>query len=140
MYFKTKNGITIIALIITVVIMIILAGVSINYGINMVKSAKIEDIKTNMLSIKARAKIVLEEHTFDNASLVGTTISSQVANTIGEEGNNNKIYVWSSQDLDDQGLSSIEGGKYAVYYENNCEVYYLDGYDGKYSLSELQDM
>ena len=50
----------------------------------------------------------------------------------------------SSSDLASQGLSTIDGDVYVVYYDlkdpNNCEVYYLEGYEGMYSLSQLQDI
>ena len=138
MYLKTKNGITMVALMITVIIMLILIGVSINYGNNAIKTAKLEDIKTNMLSIKAKAKIVLEEHNFEKSNLVGSQISNDEAAVIGAT-NSNKLLKWSKEDLDNQGLNSIEGNQYIVDYNDNCEVYYLKGYDGAYSLTDLQD-
>ena len=41
--------------------MMILAGVAINYGKGTLVKARLEDIKTDMLSIKSRAKIVVDE-------------------------------------------------------------------------------
>ena len=139
MYLKTKNGITIIALIITVVIMMLIAGVSIHYGLDIARSAKLEDIKTDMLSIQAKAKIILEENTFKETDLVGSQISNQDAEKIGVT-NSNKLLKWSEVDLLNQGLNTIKGDKYIVDYNNNCEVYYIDGYNGEYSLTALQSM
>lgn len=144
MEFKNKNGITIVALIITVIIMLILAGVGLHFGTDAIQRAKLEDIKTNMLSIKTKAKIIAEQYNFqDIEALVGAEISDDEGTKLGITDKSNARKM-SSEDLTSQGLSTIEGDMYVVLYNledpNNCEVYYLDGYEGKYSLSELQDI
>ncbi len=144
MNLNKENGITIVALIITVVIMLILVGVGIHFGTDAINKAKLEDIKTDMSSIKTKAKIITEKYNFkDIENLVGNKITDEEAKSIGEE-NNDNLLKWSSDDLNNQGLSTIEGDKYAVKYNledpNKCEIYYLEGYEGKYSLSELQDI
>ena len=145
MNLNNESAITITALIITVIIMLILVGVGIHFGTTAINRAKLEDIKTNMLSIKGKAEIITEQYNFkDIESLVGTEITEQEASNLGIS-NSNQIRKWSSSDISSQGLSSeIQGDLYVVYYNlenpNDCEVYYLKGYEGKYSLSELQDM
>ena len=64
MNLKIENGITIIALIITIILMLILAGVGMHFGSDALDKAKLEDIKTNMISIKTKAKIVAEQYNF----------------------------------------------------------------------------
>ena len=140
MNLKVENGITIIALIITIILMLILAGVGMHFGSGALDKAKLEDIKTDMISIKTKAKIVTEQY-----NLVGSQASDEEIQKLGlTEKEKNQIRKLSSGDLSSQGLSSIEGDIYVVYYDkanpNNCEVYYLNGYQGKYSLSELQDI
>lgn len=168
MNLKKENGITIIALVITVIIMIMLAGVSVYYGSDAVKKGKLEDIKTNMISIKTKAKIVVEEYNFkDIENLVGTKLDNDVEQAgmqfgtykipdelqkifeAKDENGENKfditrLYVWTKEDLASQSLSAINIDNeafYIVYYNlentNECEVYYSKGFDGKYSLSEL---
>lgn len=144
MNLKIENGITIIALIITIVIMIILAAVGIELGNEAINNAKLEDIKTDMISIKTKAKIVTEQYNFkDIESLVGSTITDDEATKLNLT-NSENIRKWSSDDLKSQNLSKIEGDIYVVFYDledpNNCEVYYTKGYKGKYSLTELQDI
>lgn len=146
MNLKQENGITIIALIITIILMLILAGVGMHFGSGALDKAKLEDIKTDMISIKTKAKIITEQYNFkDIEDLVGSKASDEEIQKLRlTEKEKNQIRKLSSGDLISQGLSSIEGDKYVVYYDkdnpNNCEVYYLDGYQGKYSLSELQDI
>ena len=52
-------------------------------------------------------------------------------------------YLWDRETLDEQGLTKIEANKYVVKYDldnpGNCEIYYLDGYEGLYSLTDLQE-
>lgn len=146
MNLKVENGITIIALIITIILMLILAGVGMHFGSGALDKAKLEDIKTDMISIKTKAKIITEQYNFkDIEDLVGSNASDEEIQKLGiTEKEKNQIRKLNSEDLSNQGLSSIEGDVYVVYYDkanpNNCEVYYLNGYQGKYSLSELQDI
>lgn len=137
-----ENAITIVALIITVIVMLILLGVGVQFGSEALTKAKLEDIKTDMSSIKTKAKIVAEKYNFkDIENLIGSTITDEEAQKLGIQ-NNNEIRKWSNSDLNEQGLSNIEGDVYVVQYNlenpNNCEVYYLTGYQGKYSLADLE--
>lgn len=143
MNLKTQKGITMVALIITIILMIILVGVSWRFGTNALDKAKLEDIKTDMLSIKTKAEVIADKYNFKEINeLVGSTITEEEAQKIGLT-NNDNIRKWSSEDLSNQGLSTIDGDKYIVSYNledpNNCEIYFLEGYKGEYSLTDLQD-
>ena len=144
MNFKMEKGITLVALIVTVIIMLILVGVTIRFSTDAVKKANLEDIKTDMISIKTRAKIIAEQYNFkDIESLVGSEISDYEAQKLRLT-NSENIRKWSDSDLASQNLSAIEGNKYVVEYslENptECEVYYLEGYEHMHSLTELQGL
>ena len=138
---RKESGISIIALVIVVVILAVLVVAAIHYGTKAIDKEKLEDIKTDMISIKTRAKIVADEYNYkDIEELKGTLIEDQdtLTKLNIEEG-----YLWDRETLDDQGFLTIEANKYVVKYDldnpNNCEVYYLDGYNGAYSLSDLQE-
>ena len=144
MNFKMEKGITLVALIVTVIIMLILVGVTIRFSTDAVKKANLEDIKTDMISIKTRAKIIAEQYNFkDIESLVGSEISDYEAQKLRLT-NSENIRKWSDSDLASQNLSAIEGNKYVVEYSlenpNECEVYYLEGYENMHSLTELQGL
>lgn len=144
MNLKAEKGITIVALIISIIIMLILIGVGVEFGGDAINKARLEDIRTDMISIKTRAKIVAEQYNFKDIDiLVGTTITDDEANKLGIV-NSDKVLKWSSSDLISQNLGGIEGDLYIVSYDlenpNNCEVYCLDGYEGKYSLKQLQEL
>lgn len=53
------------------------------------------------------------------------------------------MYKMDRESLNQQGLNSIQEDVYYVKYdfENpvNTEVYYINGIDGKYSLTEIQN-
>ena len=142
MNLNNEKAITIIALIITMIIMLILVGVGLHFGNESLDKAKLEDIKTDMSSIKTKAKIVAEKYNFkDIENLIGSEITDEEAQKLEIE-NSSEIRKWSSKDLSEQGLSTIDGDIYVVKYNledpNNCEVYYSAGYNGKYSLTELE--
>lgn len=142
MNLNNEKAITIIALIITIIVMLILAGVGVHFGNEALNKAKLEDIKTDMSSIKTKAKIVAEKYNFkDIENLIGSEITDEEAQKLRIE-NSSEIRKWSSSDLSEQGLSTIDGDIYVVKYNledpNNCEVYYLTGYEGKYSLTDLE--
>lgn len=144
MNLKIEKGITLVALVITVILMMILVGVTIHFSTDAIQKANLEDIKTDMISIKTRAKIIAEQYNFkDIESLVGSPITDTEAQKLGLT-NSDKILKWTSNDLSSQNLSSIDGDKYVVSYNledpNECEVYYLEGYETKYSLTELQGL
>lgn len=146
MNLKNEKGITIIALIITIILMLILVGVTVKVGTKEISKAKFEDIKTEMISIKTRAEIVKDKYDFkDIDNLVGTKLSEATdynteAIVIPDESKEN-CYIWTQEDLNSQELSSIKVDKdkfYVVYYGDDIEIYYSKGVDGKYSLTELQ--
>ena len=150
MNLKSKNGITIIALVLTVIIMLILVGVTVKIATNSIDESEKQDIITNMISIKTKAKIVKDKYNFkDIENLVGTPLIEDTEHTTtdvkveipGEK--INKCYIWTQEDLNDQGLASISSNKsefYIVCYgDDEIEVYYSKAVDGKYSLTELQE-
>ena len=54
-----------------------------------------------------------------------------------------EVYEWDQSTLENQGLAKIEANTYIVYYDldnpNDCEVYYKEGFDGVYSLTQLEE-
>lgn len=63
---KNNKGITLIALSITIIVLLILASITIYSGTESIKKAQLENLKTNMLLIKAKAKEYVEQASFKN--------------------------------------------------------------------------
>lgn len=69
---KKNRGITMVALVITIVVLLIIAGISIGAGNNAIKNSKLENLKTNMLLIEVKAKEQIENAKFR----LGTSFAS----------------------------------------------------------------
>lgn len=59
-----EKGITMIALIITIIVLLIIVGIAISGGKSTIQKAKLESLKTNMMLIKAKALECVEEVNF----------------------------------------------------------------------------
>ena len=64
MKFNKDSGITLIVLIITIVVLLIIAGITIFNGKDIIRRGKLEELRTNMLLIEAKAKEYVEEANF----------------------------------------------------------------------------
>lgn len=169
MNFKENKGITLVALTITIIVLLIIAGIAIYSGNDIIKNAKLESLKTNMLLIQAKAKEYCEEASFklgteenpsdekiSNAknSLKGTEQGeeSNIPSYITKvEGKKEYIYKLETSNLRDMGINGVESddnnGYYYVKYnltDVTVEVYNTKGFTKDsttyYSLSELQEL
>ncbi len=61
---NNQKGITLVVLTITIIILVILAGVTIYTGKDSIQKANLEGLKTNMLLIEAKSKEYLENASF----------------------------------------------------------------------------
>ena len=61
---KQNKGVTLIALTVTIVILLIIAGIAIYNGKETIQRANLEALRTNMLLIEAKAKGLVEEANF----------------------------------------------------------------------------
>ncbi len=77
---KSEKGITLIALIITVVIMLILAAVSINVGLDSLKSTELEGFYTELGIIQKKVDYIAS--TNENYSTLGAALNSTQKNKL----------------------------------------------------------
>lgn len=61
---KQNKGVTMLVLVITIIVLVIIAGISIGKGNNIIKRSQLENFKTNMLLIKVKAKQYVENANF----------------------------------------------------------------------------
>ncbi len=73
---KNNKGITLIALILTIVVMGIILGISVIDGGDTLQKSKMTEYIGLMKLVKARADVVLEDEMFENGSITGETIVS----------------------------------------------------------------
>lgn len=152
MRLKSDKAITLISLVITIIVILIISSISIYAGINIIKRAELESLVTNMLMIKAKAKEYVEDASF-KMGIKSNELTDEEKNKIlsetlkGTQQTNKEglFYELSIKDLEDMGLTNIKSDncEYIVEYdiENVCvEIYYSQGYEGKYSLTELKGL
>ena len=162
MNFEDNRGITLVALVVTIIVLLILAGIGINTGISSMEKVKLEELKTNMLLIEAKARECVEEANFRMGGSTEDTVVDPVRTEIYET--NNKLekadstnvpnipaeidldncYIITQKTFELWGLNKIklsEDEKYLVKFnesEIKVEVYNTKGYDGKYSLTQIE--
>lgn len=144
---KENKGITMVALVITIIVLIIIASISIGEGNKVIQRSNLESLKTNMLLIKGKAQEYVESANFNlgtsfetlsetdkntriskaKENLVGTEItnSNEFSSSIGSTAadNTNLIYYYklSTNDVNELGLSNVksdtENGIYVIRYD-----------------------
>ena len=164
MEIRNNKGVTLIALMITVIVLIIIASIAFNSGKKTIQEAQLEGLKTNMLLIEAKAKEYVEEANFkmgvnpddtkkaqviqevyiDKAKLeIATSAELNIPEIGGVD--LSKCYAVDREALDIMGLSKVEleEGEYYLIEFNEIEakveeIYNTIGYRGVYSLSGLE--
>lgn len=149
---KKENGITMVALVATILIMAVLAGATFSIGDNIVKQARLQTLNTNMLLLQAKIKSIAEEASFNKNTdnYKGQNLSqvnNDKVNKLKESGiidDVEKCYLLSQDDLNSLGLEKvkIEDG-YIVNYETE-EIIYVRGFKIEdvtyYKLSETKNL
>ncbi len=159
---KKNKGITLISLMITVIILIIIAGITVYTGKNVLEKAQLEELRTNMLMVQAKAKEYVELANFKiginptaekkaevrqeiyegQAKLqkaTGTSVPTGI--TITDD-----MYKVTEETLKEWGLEKLETNERNVYLINfddtnaTVEIYNTKGINGKYSLTEIDAM
>lgn len=162
---KKQIGITLIALTITIVVMMIIAGITVNFGLDLIREVKLQDLRTNMLLMQAKGKECVEEVSFQkanvtdaneietikNENLKGTKVEEnpEVQNLLQNTGKieeGYEYYYLTMQDLSDMGIQELsveDYGYFIVGYnidEIKVEVINTNGYQGNYTLTQLNEL
>ena len=167
--FKKTNGVTLAALVVTIIVLAIIASIAIYSGKEMVEKAQIEELKTNMLLIQAKSKEYVEKVNFkigiDSSKKTDEekqTIRDEIYGTASEDGaqlekatdipanfkiSNTSTCYWLTPAAQKKwGLEQIEleeKERYLIQFnetEETVEIYNTIGYEGKYSLTDINKM
>lgn len=132
LYMKNK-GITMISLVLTVIILLILAGISIGAGSNIITKSKLENIKTDMMLIKVKGKEYVENANYSLGTGFDKITDENEKNTRIE---NAKSKLKGTEIEEDNGLDSIIGINSDKFQEEkqNLTYYY------KLSTKDLEDI
>lgn len=133
---KNEKGITLVVLTITIIILLILAGITVYTGKDSIQKANLEGLKTNMLLIETKAREYVENASFDlgidpqnateemktnaknelNGEDKGTLVTSDdaiVKNLLNigikqEDIDNGKVYKLTTENLEKMGINEVE--------------------------------
>ena len=148
---KKENGLTHMTTIFLVIIILVLILVAVRFVELQYKNEESETIKTNMLAIQGKAKIIAEEEKALKKELAGIKISDKKEEenikklleqqniTIDE---NSKYYVLDKENLKEIGLGNIEleSDQYYIVNYDNLEILYTKGVQiGDNILYKLSD-
>lgn len=161
---KEETGVTLAALSITIVVMLILAGITINGSTNMIKKAKLEELKTNMLFLQAKAREYVEDANFkmginpDDAKKVSVrnevyvekaklqkAEDSEVPSSLGIA-DTTTCYWLTPEAQTSWGLDKIKlerDENYLIQFDEEnvtVEIYNTKGYQGNYSLTAIDQI
>ena len=149
MIIKKEKGITLVALVITVMVMLIIASITIYSGTNVIKEAKKEDIKTNMLLLQAEMKNYVEKARFENKKIEdvlanGITIEETTLNIEQAEVINEKQFYKITTPMSEFGLEKLNKDLYLISIDIdkiNVDVYFVSGIlDGENTVHLLSEM
>lgn len=162
---KKQRGITLITLTITIIVMMIIAGITVYFGLDLIREVKLQDLRTNMLLMQAKGKECVEEVSFQKANvtdeneiqtikdenLKGTKVeeNSEVQNLLQNTGKiqeGYEYYYLTQQDLSDMGIQELSVEDYGYFIlgyninEIKVEVINTNGYQGNYTLTQLNEL
>ena len=171
MKIEENRGVTLITLVISIIVLLILAGITVYTGKESIKKAKLEELRTNMLLIEAKAKEYVEEANFKmginpnnlteeqkndiRSTVYIYTAKLDLASNVTVDDSSIPIkecYVLTKEALKEWGLDKIElkdGEQYLIKFNDiitednktlSVEIYNTKGYDGKYSLTEIEQI
>ena len=169
---KQNKGVTLIALTVTIVILLIIAGIAIYNGKETIQRANLEALRTNMLLIEAKAKGLVEEANFqlgpnfknesqENQETKLAEVRQNIYAGENKLGNSTSIsgvpsgvptgdnvYVFTRETATLWGLDNVYGepeseGYYLIAFDEenaSVEIYNTLGYQGRYSLTEIDEL
>lgn len=105
---KDNKGVTLIALIITLLVMTIIIGISVTGGSDVLQKSKATEYIGIMKLVKARADVKLEEEMFSSeVSSEYSTINGEIKTKIDNKGYNNYIVdKWTIDDIASEGIDN----------------------------------
>ena len=167
MKIKENKGVTLVALIITIVVLLIIASIGVYSGKETIQKANLEAIRTNMLLIEAKAKGVVEKANFQlgpdlqkmseiNTIRSDVYVTENKLQKLSDSGitvpsgipTGENVYVLTQEAATLWALDGVydeleEDEHYVISFnEENAtvEIYNTIGYQGYYSLTDIDEL
>lgn len=153
---KNQNGMGHITLIITILIIVLVIVGIVVFVNNKVEDEKIETIRTNMLLIQGKVKVLSQEAIIqkNEGLLKGRKVSENIEDEIVKElidkgiiaqDNLSKYYIIDNEIINELGIekAKLEDGFYIVNYDTD-EIIYSKGFEINkekfYKLSDIKNI
>jgi len=118
MQIKDNKGITFITLVITIVVLAIITSVSVSFGINIMRTAKFENVETYLLLIQSKSKML------EDSIAIGEIDEDERIGVKQDGGPYEGWYRLSQADLNEIGVNKAkEEDGYYVDYEGEDVAY-----------------
>lgn len=167
MKIKENKGVTLVALTVTIIVLLIIAGIAVYNGTETIQKANLEALRTNMLLIEAKAKGVVEEANFQlgpdfqkeselEAIRTNLYVTENKLQKLSDSGitvpsgipTGDNVYVFTQETASLWVLDSVyseleEGESYIIAFDEKVptvEIYNTLGYHGHYSLTEIDEI
>ena len=158
---EKNNGVTLLALVITIVVLLIIAGITVYEGKETINRSKLEELRTNMLLIQAKSKEYVEEANFKIGKSTDETKIAEIRKAIYEteaklepatgistssEIPVSECYKVTAEAMKQWGLDKVELENkeyYLIKFDDSnatVEVYNTLGYNGRCSLTEIDNI
>lgn len=164
---KKEQGITLIALSVTIIVLLIIAGISVYSGKDIIKKGKLEELRTNMLLVQVKARETVEQANFKMGPNLDETKKAEVRTEVYETeaklkkvsdlgiivpsgANSADCYAVTEEALQNWGLNKIElsdGEYYIIEFDDTnakVEIYNTLGYSNNgtmvYSLTQIDNI
>lgn len=151
---RKENAMTHITLVIWIVIIIVIGYLGINFILKETVKGKVENLKTDMLLVQGRIKVIEQENEMNKEenSLKGLKVSENledekikklIENKVinAEEENFDKYYIINSETLNDLKLQDNLKGEYYIVNYKTHEIIYSKGIEIEnemhYTLTEI---
>lgn len=165
MKIRKENAITLISLAITVIVILIISSVATYSGKEIIRKGKLEELRTNMLLIQAKAKEYVEDANFKMGLAPDETRKEEVRTSVYVDGaklekvnaqeygidNSSVCYKVTKETLNIWGLDKIElkdNEDYLIAFDDEnatVEIYNTKGFvddngDTRNSLTDIEEI
>lgn len=162
---RKENAITLISLAITVIVILIISSVATYSGKEIIRKGKLEELRTNMLLIQAKAKEYVEDANFKMGLAPDETRKEEVRESVYVDGaklekvnaqeygidNSSVCYKVTKETLNIWGLDKIElkdNEDYLIAFDDEnatVEIYNTKGFvddngDTRNSLTDIEEI
>lgn len=136
--------------------MLILVTITIKFGTGQIEKAKLEDLKSIMLIIKGKAKIIIDKEafgeTYNNEGMIKITDEAASKYNIPDRLKDSlkdleqtDLYIWEQVAMDNNNIDvTITNTDFYIIDYSTKEIYYSLGYTYEqktyYSLTDIQNI